>query len=301
MVQQISRTIYSWEPDLVIASQDSTACYRNVFKNIPALFEEVEVGLFYDRYNNAKTLYDRVRNGLTWIKHRRYLVNLLHNFQACTVVSDIEKQLLLKICPHNSMTEIIPNCINLSEYESIEKSPRLDSLIFTGSFSYNPNYEAMVWFLEKVFPLIQINYTLLKLVITGNHQDRFLQPVSNVTLTGYVEDVRPLIARSSVSVVPILTGGGTRLKILEAMALHTPVVTTSKGAEGLDVKHGLNILIADTPDEFAGNIIKLINDPILGQRLANSAFQLVKEKYDWQVVIPRFINLVESTINTDRA
>jgi glycosyltransferase involved in cell wall biosynthesis len=81
------------------------------------------------------------------------------------------------------------------------------------------------------------------------------------------------------------------------MALHTPVVTTHKGAEGLDVKHGLNILIADSPDEFAGNIIKLLNDPNLQQKLANNAYKLVQEKYEWSIVMPKFINLVGSTIS----
>jgi glycosyltransferase involved in cell wall biosynthesis len=147
------------------------------------------------------------------------------------------------------------------------------------------------------FPQIQAYRPSIKLMITGNHGGRPIPPASNVTLTGFVEDVRPLIARSSVSIVPIISGGGTRVKILEAMALHTPVVTTHKGAEGLEVKHGLNILIADTPDEFAGNISRLLNDPDMRQKQANNAYHLVQEKYEWSVVMPRFINLVESTIS----
>ena len=83
------------------------------------------------------------------------------------------------------------------------------------------------------------------------------------------------------------------------MALHTPVVTTHKGAEGLDVKHGVNILIADTPDEFAGNIIKVLKNPGMQQKLANNAYQLVREKYEWSVVMPRFINLVESILSKE--
>jgi glycosyltransferase involved in cell wall biosynthesis len=263
----------------------------------PALFEEVEIGLFYDSYKNAESFIRRSRNRLTWMKHRRYLENLLRSYQACTVVSDREKQLLLNLDPNNTIIEIIPNCININGYQEIRQIPLSDTLIFTGSFSYYPNYQAIVWFLEKVFPQIQAYCPSIKLMITGNHGGRPIPPTSNVTLTGYVEDVRPLIARSSVSVVPIISGGGTRLKILEAMALHTPVVTTHKGAEGLDVKHGLNILIADTPDEFAGNIIKLLNDPDLQQKLSNNAYQLVQEKYEWSIVMPKFINLVESTIS----
>ena len=296
MAQQIIDTIAFQRPDLVIASQLGTALYRPIFKMQPALFEEVEIGLFYDRYKNAESFFGRLRNRLTWMKHRRYLVNLLRSYQACTVVSDREKQLLPNLGTNNTITEIIPNCININDYQRIRQIPQSNTLIFTGSFSYYPNYEAILWFLEKVFPQIQASYPSIKLLVTGDHGDRPIPPTSNVTLTGNVKDIRPLIASSSVSIVPIFSGGGTRLKILEAMALHTPVVTTSKGAEGLDVKSDVNILIADSPNEFAVSIIQLLKDPDLCQKLANNAFQLVQEKYEWSVVMPRFISLVESTI-----
>ena len=297
MAQRIKETIAIQKPDLVIASQLGTALYRQIFKMQPALFEEVEIGIPYDHYKNTQSFIRRFRNRLAWMKHRRYLANLLLSYQACTVVSDREKQLLLSIAPNNTVTEIIPNCININGYQAIKQIPQSDTLIFTGSFSYYPNYEAIVWFIEKVFPQIQDYCPGIKLMITGNHGGRPIPPSSNVTLTGYMEDIRPLIAGSTVSVVPIISGGGTRLKILEAMALRTPVVTTRKGAEGLDVKHGLNILIADTPDEFAENINKLLNDPDMQQKLANNAYQLVQEKYEWSIVMPKFINLVEATIN----
>lgn len=296
MAKRIQETVALQKPDLVIASALGTAIYRQIFKLTPALFEEVEIGLLYGRYINAKSLIGRLRNGLTWMKHRRYLINLVRSYQACTVVSDVEGQLLRKLDPGNTLVEIIPNCINIEDYREIEEIPQSDTLIFTGSFNYYPNYEGIIWFLEKVYPQVQVHCPSVKLLITGDHAGRPIPPASNVTLTGFVEDIRPLVARSSISVVPIISGGGTRLKILEAMALHTPVVTTRKGSEGLDVIHGSDILIANTPDEFAENIIKLLKESEMRQRLANNAYQLVRDKYDWSVAMPRFINLVESTI-----
>jgi glycosyltransferase involved in cell wall biosynthesis len=204
MAQQIKETIAIQKPDLVIASQLGTALYRQIFKTQPALFEEVEIGMFYERYINAESFISRFRNRLAWMKHRRYLANLLRSYQACTVVSDREKQLLRNIGPNNTVTEIIPNCININGYQAIKHIPQSDTLIFTGSFSYYPNYQAIVWFLEKVFPQIQAYCPSTKLMITGYHGGRPIPPTSNVTLTGYVEDVRPFIARSSVSVVPII-------------------------------------------------------------------------------------------------
>jgi glycosyltransferase involved in cell wall biosynthesis len=129
--------------------------------------------------------------------------------------------------------------------------------------------------------------------ITGDHADLPLPPADNLALTGFVDDVRPLIASAWVSLVPIRVGGGTRLKILEAMALGTPVVATSKGTEGLDAKHGEHLLIADSPEAFAEAVIRLLQEPGLRRRLADKAYQLVQERYDLAALIPRFLDLVE--------
>jgi glycosyltransferase involved in cell wall biosynthesis len=158
-----------------------------------------------------------------------------------------------------------------------------------------PNDDAMVWFLREIFPRVQAKLPALRLTITGDHGNRPLppSPAGKVTLTGFVDDVRPLIAQSYISLAPIRFGGGTRLKILEAMALRTPVVATSKGAEGLDVEHNEHLLIADTPQAHAEAILRLLQEPGLRQRLADKAYQLIRQKYDWSVVTPRFLELVE--------
>jgi len=109
--------------------------------------------------------------------------------------------------------------------------------------------------------------------------------------------VRPLIASAWASIAPLQQGGGTRLKILEALALQTPVVATSKGAEGLDARHDEHLLIADAPDEFANQVVRLLQDPALRQRLAANGARLVSEQYDWANVMPRFLNLVEQIIS----
>jgi glycosyltransferase involved in cell wall biosynthesis len=151
----------------------------------------------------------------------------------------------------------------------------------------------MTWFLQEVYPRIQAQAPDVCVTITGDHADLPLPPADNVTLTGFVDDVRPLIASAWVSLVPIRVGGGTRLKILEAMALGTPVVTTSKGAEGLDAKHGEHLLIANSPEAFAEAVIRLLQEPGLRQRLADKAYQLVQERYDLAALMPRFLDLVE--------
>ena len=293
MAQAIQETLDKRRYDLVIASQLGAARYATHFRGRPALFEEVELGLFVEPYTQATSIKQRLRAGLTLWKHRRYLEQVLHHYGACTVASEQERRLMAQAVPAYSAVELVPNCVNVAEYAAVHETPEPNQLIFTGSLRYFANHEAMVWFLDKVYPQIQASVPEIGLTITGDHADLPLPPATNVTLTGLVDDVRPLAARAWCSIVPIQNGGGTRLKILEAMALGTPVVTTSKGAEGISAKHDRHLLVADSPQAFAEAVIRLQRTPGLRERLATAAYKLVCERYDWQTAMPPFLQLVD--------
>ena len=270
------------------------AAYKHCYDHLPVLYEEIEAGLIYENYRNAKSMVARARNGLTWAKQKRFLSDLLSNGQVCTVVSENEKQLISSITGENQSITVIPNCVDLLKYEGISEEVVDHSLIYTGSFRYYPNYEAMVWFVDEVFPKILAQVPDACLTITGDDAGLRLPDHKQVHHAGYVDDIRRTVARSQVSLVPLRSGGGTRLKILEAMALGTPVVSTSKGAEGLDVENNVHLLIADQPDDFARQVVALLNDPQLRARLAANGRSLIRAKYDWAVVMPVFLDLVES-------
>jgi glycosyltransferase involved in cell wall biosynthesis len=269
------------------------AAYAEHFGDTPALLEEAEVGMLLEPFARTSSPVRRVRHNLTWFKQRHYIAGLLRAYAMCTVASEKERTLLASVAPDFHAVEVIQNCINLGDYAQVPRDPQPGSLIFTGSFRYVANHEAMSWFLQEVFPLIQARLPDTKLTITGDHCDLPLPPAPNVTLTGFVDDVWSLIAGSWISVAPLRSGGGTRVKILEAMALGTPVVATSKGAEGLDVRHGEHILIADTPERYASAVIQLLQDAALRKRLAENAYQVVQADYDWNAVRPRFLDVVE--------
>jgi polysaccharide biosynthesis protein PslH len=199
---------------------------------------------------------------------------------------------LIEAVPGQRNIANVPNCINLADYQDVQSQLRADTLIFSGSFTYEVNYRAMTWFLQEVFPLVRAQVPGARLIITGDHAGLPLPSTSNVTLTGFVDDVRPLIAGSWVSLAPIWHGGGTRLKILEAMALSTPVVATSKGAEGLNVVDGEHILLADTPPAFAQAVVSILTSPKLRDRLATNGRSLLAQRYDARVVMPQFLELV---------
>jgi glycosyltransferase involved in cell wall biosynthesis len=213
------------------------------------------------------------------------------------VVSAQEKKLLQSAVPEAHKVLVIPNCMQLQDYAGVTAVPDPDSLIYTGSFRYDVNYEAMEWFVREVFPLILLDYPQAALTITGDPAGKPLPAAKNVTQTGVVADVRPLVAAARVALAPLQTGGGTRLKILEAMALRTPVVSTSKGAEGLDAQPGEQLLVADRPRDFADAVLRLLQDDDLHRRIAEGGFTLVSQKFNWDAVLPEFLRLVEDTVH----
>jgi glycosyltransferase involved in cell wall biosynthesis len=293
MAEEISRVLQEQPIHLVIASQWWTAVYWKAFAHLPSIYEEVELGFFAGQMEQAASPRERLRHRLTWLKLQLYLRRLLPHFNACTVVSEIEKTMLQEIIPNYRDIYVIPNCINPADYADFRSRPQPDTLIFSGSLSYSPNRDAMTWFLAEVYPLIKVKIPAVHLTITGDYGGNPIPTTDGITLTGFVEDVRPLIASSWISLVPLRQGGGTRLKILEAMALGTPVVATHKGAEGLQVQDNEHLLIADTPQQFANAVIRLLQDSELRCQLSANACHLVERQYDWTTIMPEFLILTE--------
>ena len=301
MANRIRQIITQEKPDLVIASQFDMAVYHQSFQGLPAIFEEVETAVLYEQFTNAQGLRRKLRFGLTWQKHSRYLKKILNSFTACTVVSQKERELLVRIAPDSIPIVVLPNFLSLSRYAGIGGQPKQKSLIFTGSFSYFANYEAAMWFVEQVWPIILAHDPEIELVITGDRAGKPLPAVPGLRHIGFVDDIRPHIAGSWISLSPILSGGGTRLKILEAMALGTPVVSTSKGAEGLDAVPEQHLLVADQPGDFAAAVLRLVNQPSLRQQISESALKLVTNLYSAEAVLPNFLSLIESMRTSNRS
>ena len=298
MFEAIKNTILQEHIDVVIASETNTAIYWQAFQGKPALFEMLEISIHDALIHQASTFILRLRHQLTFVKQKRYLRRLLQHYQLTTVVSANELKILRYYLPDPPLIEIIPNCVSFSDYQNISKLHEPYQLIFSGSFRYFANHDAMVWFLDQIYPLIQARIPEVQLIITGDRANLPLPKAKGVTLTGYVPEIKPYIANASISIVPIRLGGGTRLKILEAMALGTPVVSTSKGAEGLDVETGVHLFLADNPGEFAGAVINLLQNPELCSKISTNAQQLVEEKYNWATMMPRFLKLVEQVTIT---
>jgi glycosyltransferase involved in cell wall biosynthesis len=276
-----------FHPDLVIASQLGALPYALAIPDVPILLEELEVSGYWDSAFRPGPWRQRARSLLTWLKLRSYLRRALPRLSACTVVSDRERDLVLQTVSDILNVEVVPNAVDLEQYATDYGSAEPASLVYAGALTYRANYDAVQHYLTDIHPVIARRVPGLAFRVTGSYQGvdlKALPSAPGVVFTGRVDDVRPVVARSWASVVPLRVGGGTRLKILESMALGTPVVATSKGAEGLDLQPGVDYLRADAPAAFAERVVELLDSAELRQKLARSARRVVEERYSWDVV-----------------
>lgn len=270
--------------DMVLASELRTAPYASLAKGTPRVFEDVELIALWERFSQQRNLIRRARHAFTWHKTRRFMARFLTEFDACTVVSELERSLVQDLVPDGYQVTVVPNGVDLSTYVGDFGAPRQGTLIYPGALTYSANFDAMSFFLHRVFPLVRHQHPKVGLCITGRYDGVPIErlPLGHgVELSGHLPDIRPAIAQSWACIVPLRLGSGTRLKILEAMALGTPVVSTSKGAEGLAVTPEKDILIADEPREFANALVRLLEDASLHKRLSDNGRRLVNEHYGW--------------------
>jgi len=264
----------------------TAAPYLLEVQGVRRVVVDPEISMIWTKARTARGLVARLRYGLTWQKQRRYTRELLLWVDGCVVPSDVERRLILDIVPDGPPLAVVPNGVDLNRYQGDFGPVEPDTLVFPGALTYKANFEAMRFFLTEVFPRIRQARPQATLYITGRTDGvdlRRLPLGDGVVLTGYLPDVRPRVARSAVCIAPLTLGGGTRIKILEAMALGTPVVATSKGAEGLDVTPGRDLLIADDPADFAAAVVRILENPELRASLS-TAGRRVAERYDWRAI-----------------
>jgi glycosyltransferase involved in cell wall biosynthesis len=175
---------------------------------------------------------------------------------------------------------VVPNGVSLPENPFNEASTQAGSLLYVGKYSYPPNAEAAEFFVREILPHLQ---TDVPVNFVGDRQGSSLPDGPNVTYHGYVEDLDPFFD-NAIFICPILSGGGTRLKVLQAFARGAPVVATEKAVEGIDCRPGQHYILAETPEDFALSIQKLIMDPRLFQKIRLEARKLAEEKYSWRMI-----------------
>lgn len=262
------------------------------------------VGIIYDAHNVDSHLAEKGVEKLEveaqYLKKvQRTEASLHRKVNAIFACSEQDRIGFLEMNNNRVDTIVVPNGVIISKMNDTAVSEDYpEYILFCGALWTSANSEGLYWFYKKVWPLVKNIFPLLKLLVVGSgslpgkYQD--LIKDTSLVFTGSVDDVKPWYNKASVAVVPLLTGSGTRLKILEAMSLGLPVISTSKGAEGIDYTNGNNIIISDKEIDFADHLIILLKNKTKRLEIQQEARNLVKRRYDWNLIgdsIAEFINV----------
>lgn len=224
-----------------------------------------------------------------WTQQRafqRYERVLSPKFDVVTCTSDIDALVFQQHCAEDAIA-IIPNGVDVTHFQPDFTTESPAHLIYIGSMDWYPNEDAVAFFADEILPSIQSEVSDVQFSIVGGNPSARVQKLAernSVIVTGRVPEIKPYFAEATVFVVPLRIGSGTRLKILEALAMGKAIVSTSVGAEGLDLKDGEEIFIADEPKPFAEAVTRLLTDPALRRRIGENGRARVEKDYDWRSI-----------------
>ncbi len=237
---------------------------------------------------------ERLISTLKWlIFASRWEARYAERFDHCVVVSTAEHELLKTANPRLRVS-LVENGIDTQLCQPLEEASSGNVLLFVGSLMYPPNVDAVLFFCDSILPRIRQEVPDAKLLVVGHHAPSRIQTLAarhDVTVAGQVPDMKPYYQQARLSVVPLRAGGGTRIKILEAMACGRPVVSTSLGCEGIHAIDEEHLLIADTPAEFAARVVEALKNRELRERLSRNARKLVESRYDWSLMAQRLLRV----------
>jgi polysaccharide biosynthesis protein PslH len=241
-----------------------------------------------------------MRRTLLSIERRRmasYVNSRLDEFAAVIAVSNEDAELFRSIV--DVPTFVVPNGTAL-EPVGAQPPPGPPELLFTGTMGYAPNRDGILWFVSEIWPRILTEVPEARLLVVGRRPDGQIQRLASddlrIEVTGEVPEMGPYFERATAVVVPLRSGGGTRLKILDAFAFGRPVVSTSIGAQGIEVRHGEQLLLGDKPNEFAKQVVRLLNDADLRSSLSANGRRLIDERYHWKTIAEQYLRALTTVV-----
>ncbi|HEV7844270.1 MAG TPA: glycosyltransferase [Pyrinomonadaceae bacterium] len=302
MRREIEKRALSGEFDVVIC--DFLTPVVNLPRNLSCatlLFQHNVEAMIWKRHyevqrNPAKKvyLYDQ------WRKMRGFEREASRRFDWVVAVSREDRELMASEYRLENVSDV-PTGVDTDYFRpgGMEKAEP-HTLVFTGSMDWLPNEDAIRYFTSAIWPFVKRDVADAKLIVVGRNPFPGLVELSksdpSIMVTGRVEDVRPFMDRAAAYIVPIRIGGGTRLKIYEAMAMEKPIISTTIGAEGLPVENGVELILADTPESFARETVRVLKDESYAQAFGTRAAQRVRESFGWDKVAAEFAAICERAL-----
>jgi glycosyltransferase involved in cell wall biosynthesis len=295
--EAVSENLALFRPDIVIFEWTPYAIYGKGLSDVKTIVSahNVEADIWQRYYENETTSIRRWYIREQWRKVLRFEEEAFGWVDAVFAVSELDRSRLLR--GHRDLPiAVVPNGVDLDYFRPMQQLKDSHHVVFTGSMDWRPNQDAARYFVREILPLVRSVRPEVECTFVGRDPPEDILALARtpgVHVTGTVDDVRPYVERAALYVVPLRIGGGSRLKILEALAMGRAVVSTSVGAEGLDVAHNHHIVLADGPQAFSESVLRLLDDPELCSDLTAQGRRLVEEKYGWDALAHRLESFIE--------
>ena len=275
--------------DIVHFDTVGLAAYRDDVGKVPRILNHhnIESHLLKRRVAFERNPLRRMYYAAEGNKLESYERRVCTEFDTNFTVSALDKQRLQELVP-SVKADVIANGVDVDYFRHDGGSTVSGNLIMASGMNWFPNRDAVLYMCDEIWPLVSARIPDLTLTIVGASPPQQVVDLAardpRVVVTGFVDDVRPSLSRAAIYLCPMRDGGGTRLKILDALAMSKPIVSTTMGCEGINVTPEVDVLIADTPDAFVRQIERLHTDVALRQSLSQAARQLAVEQYSWPVI-----------------
>ena len=299
MAQQLQAMLNQTDFDVIHFDTISLAVYKDVVGDIPKVLNHhnIESHLLQRRTLVEQNPLKRFYFSLEGKKLEQFETRTCPQFDMNFTVSELDKDRLLEFAP-GTKADVIANGVDIEYFspQAVETKP--GSVIMVSGMNWYPNRDAVLYMYEEIWPKLCEVYPDISWVVVGASPPKQLLDLAEqdkrVTVTGFVDDVRPYLAEAEIYLCPMRDGGGTRLKILDALSMGKPIVSTTMGVEGIAVTPEKNVLTADTPDEFVKQIGRLRDDPALRQQIGQAGRQFVIDTYSWEIIGKKLANIYQS-------
>ncbi|MFT6844716.1 MAG: glycosyltransferase involved in cell wall biosynthesis [Flavobacteriales bacterium] len=279
---KINRIIEKWNPDHIYCQLIRTSEYVK-HCNIPKTLDYMDaLSKGMDRRSEKASFFSKIIFNYEYLRLKKYETDIFDSFNFCSIISQPDQKWINH--PKNEKILIVPNGVEKDNFTSYTEVKKDYEVVFTGNMQYAPNVDAAVYLVEEIMPLVWKHNSHIRLLISGaTPTNKVLSLASEqVTVTGWVKDMLDSYARSSIFIAPMRLGSGLQNKLLEAMSMKLPCITTSVANVSLLANPNENILVADTPDQLAKHIITLLNDRVLASSIAEKGHQFIAKHYNWK-------------------
>lgn len=288
LVQQAKQ---SGQPfDLVHADQLNMAMFADRLPLPRLLDQHNAVWTIFKRMALQERGPKRVFLEREWRLLKRFEGDVCGRFEAVTAVSEEDRRALFEAIGTARDMPVIPIAVDANREQPIPRMPDAKAVLSMATMMWPPNVDGVMWFARDIYPIIHKALPETRFFVVGQRPVAEVRALPesdpSIEVTGYVADPNSYIAQSACLIVPLRSGGGMRVKILEALARGIPIVSTTIGYEGIDLQPGKHLLVADTPQDFAEAVVRLIREPDFGRELARQGRERLLERYDWRAVYP---------------